>query len=115
MKADGETQRRGDGEWGSEPFRLRACSLLLPVPPSPLLPVCFHPCLCRHLPRTRSVNEPGTILGRGRGRSGVGAGGGPNSAVTRKTRCVFGSSAIVRAPRRVVTLSRTVNLSGESS
>jgi hypothetical protein len=34
-------------------------------------------------PTTRTVNEPGTMLGRGRGWSGVGAGGGPNSAVTR--------------------------------
>ena len=55
------------------------------------------------------------MLGRGRGRSGVGAGGGPNSAVTRKTRCVFGSSVIVRAPLCVATLSTTVNFCGESS
>src|SRR5205085_1886774 len=68
-----------------------------------------------YLPTTRSVNEPGTMLGRGRGRSGVGAGGGPNSAVMRKILCFFGSSAIVRAPLCVGTFSRTVNLSGESS
>src|SRR5438874_8100386 len=68
-----------------------------------------------YLPTTRSVNEPGTMLGRGRGRSGVGAGGGPNSAVMRKTRCVFASSAIVRAPLCVGTFSTTLNLPGESS
>lgn len=32
---------------------------------------------------TKSINDPGTMLGRGRGLSGVGEGGGPNSAVTR--------------------------------
>jgi hypothetical protein len=42
-----------------------------------------------YLPKIRSVNEPGTIGGRGRGRSAVGAGVGPNSAVTINTRCVF--------------------------
>jgi len=45
----------------------------------------------------------------------VGAGGGPNSAVTSKTSCVRRSSAMVRAPRWVGTLATGLNFSGESS
>ena len=45
----------------------------------------------------------------------MGAGGGPNSAVTRNTRCVAGSSAIVRAPRCVGTSSTTRNFPEASS
>jgi hypothetical protein len=48
---------------------------------------------------TRMTNEPGTMLGRGRGVSAVGEGGGPNSAAGRKTVWVFSSSAIVFARR----------------
>ncbi len=36
-----------------------------------------------YLPTTRMVKLPGTMAGRGRGFSGVGAGRGPNSAVVR--------------------------------
>jgi hypothetical protein len=32
---------------------------------------------------TKSVNDPGTMLGRGRRLSGAGEGGGPNAPVTR--------------------------------
>src|SRR5437879_10453317 len=55
------------------------------------------------------------MLGRGRGRSGVGAGGGPKSAVTVNRRWLFSSSSMVRAPRFVGTFPTTVNLSGVSS
>jgi hypothetical protein len=34
-------------------------------------------------PNTSTTNEPGTMLGHGCGRSGVGGGGGPNFAVAR--------------------------------
>src|SRR5205807_7128405 len=68
-----------------------------------------------YLPTIKSVNDPGTTLGRGLGRSGVAGGGGPKSAVARKTLCVLVSTVIVRAPLCVGTLSTTLNLSGESS
>ena len=42
-----------------------------------------------YFPNTSRVNVPGTIGARGRGRSAVGAGIGPNSAVTTNTRCDF--------------------------
>ncbi len=57
---------------------------------------------------------PGTIVGRGRGCSLVGAGAGPNSAVTRKTWCVLGSSSMVRARGAVLTVSSTLYLSADS-
>ena len=60
------------------------------------------------------MNEPGTIAGRGRGCSVVGAGAGPYSAVTTKTWWVLGSSSIVRAPRAVGTVSTTAYLSADS-
>ena len=46
------------------------------------------------------VNVPGFTVGRR-----CPAAGGPSSAVGRKMRCVFGSSAMVRAPFCVVTFS----------
>ena len=72
-------------------------------------------CERSYFPTINKTNDPGTMLGRGCGRSGVGGGGGPNSAVTRKILCVFGSSVIVRAPLCVATFSMTLNLSAESS
>src|SRR5262245_10249445 len=64
---------------------------------------------------TRISNVPGSMGGRGRGRSAVGGGGSPNWAVAVKMRCVFGSSAMVRAPRWVWTGSSGRYLSGASS
>jgi len=57
---------------------------------------------------TSSLNVPGTMGGRGRGMSAVGAGAGPNSAVTVYTRWLTGSSAIVRARAAVGTFWSTV-------
>src|SRR2546421_2779476 len=68
-----------------------------------------------YLPKTSTTNESGRIVCRGCGCSGVGAGGGPNFAVTVKIWLVLGSSAMVRAPSWVGTFSATVNLPGESS
>ena len=56
---------------------------------------------------TSTVNVPGTIVGRGCGRSAVGSGGGPNDAVTTYTRPDLGSRAMVRAPRWVESVSAT--------
>src|SRR6267143_2126172 len=61
-----------------------------------------------YLPKMSSVNVFGICVGRGRGFSGVAAGGGPKSDVPV-------SSVIVRAPRCVEIVSTTVYLSGESS
>src|SRR5205814_7493265 len=60
-------------------------------------------------------NVSGRIDGRGRGRSGVGAGGGPNCAVGTNTSPVFSSTAIVRAPRAVGTVSEMLYSLGETS
>jgi hypothetical protein len=53
----------------------------------------------------------------GTSRSGLVCGGGFSTrssfAVTRKTSCVFGSSAMVGAPSSVVTFLTTLNFSGE--
>ena len=68
----------------------------------------------RYFPNSRTMNEPGTTVGRGRGCSAVGAGAGPYSAVTTKTWWVLGSSSMVRAPRAVGTVSTTVYLSADS-
>ena len=68
-----------------------------------------------YFPTTSTTKLPGTMLGRGRGTSAVGAGRGPNCAVDRKTRWVLGSRASVRAPAWVGTFSTTRNESGESS
>src|SRR5712671_533695 len=68
-----------------------------------------------HLPMTRTTKLSGTIERRGCGLSAVAAGGGPNFAVTTNTLCVLESSAIVRAPCCVGTLSAKMNLSGDSS
>src|ERR1700693_3905501 len=68
-----------------------------------------------YLPTTRTTKLSGRIGGRGRGLSAVGAGLGPNCAVTTNTLCVLGSSARVRAPFWVDTFSATLNLSLESS
>src|SRR5579863_2563115 len=57
-----------------------------------------------YLPTTSTTKESGKIGGRGCGCCSVAAGGGPNFAVTRKIWCVFGSTAMVRAPRCVGTL-----------
>src|SRR6266581_5608714 len=62
-----------------------------------------------------SVNVPGTCVGRGRGFSGVAAGGGPNSEVTVYILWLPVSNVMVRAPRCVEIVSTTVYLSGESS
>jgi len=66
----------------------------------PLCPSCLscEKLLCYfNLPTTRTTKLSGRTVRRGRGLSAVGAGGGPNFAVTRKTLWVFESSAIVRA------------------
>src|SRR6185437_3247390 len=70
----------------------------------------------RQRSRMRSVNESGSIGGRRRGFCAVdSAGGGPNFADTVNTRWFCWSISIVRAPRIVVSVSTTLNLSGESS
>src|SRR6202453_2218974 len=68
-----------------------------------------------YLPNINTTNESFTIDGRGCALSGVAAGAGPKSAVTRKTSCVLGSSAMVRACACVGTSSTTEYLAGESS
>src|ERR1700674_5675392 len=69
----------------------------------------------RYLPTTRTTKLSGKIVRRGCGFSVVAAGGGTNFAVTTNTLWVFESSARVRAPGSVLTLSATLNLSGDSS
>ena len=54
-----------------------------------------------YFPNTSKVKVLGTIGGLGRGWAAVGAGAVPNSAVTKYTRWVLTSSAMVRAPRWV--------------
>jgi len=68
-----------------------------------------------HLVKTRTTKLSGTMLRRGWGLSAVAAGGGPNFAVTHIHIVVLESSAMVRAPACVGTLSTTLNFSGESS
>src|SRR5260370_967787 len=68
-----------------------------------------------HLPTTSTTKLSERIGGRGCGLSAVGAGLGPNCAVTTNTLCVLESNARVLAPRCVVTFSATLNLSGDSS
>ena len=68
-----------------------------------------------YFPKIKTTNESFTIVGRGRPLSGVAAGAGAKSAVTKKTSCVLGSSAMVRACACVGTSSTTEYLSGESS
>ena len=63
----------------------------------------------------RIQNVSGKTGGRDRGRSGVGAGAGPNSAAGRYNVCVLGSIVIVRAPIWVFTVSNTENFEGDSS
>jgi len=60
-----------------------------------------------HEPTTSTVKLSGTIAGRGCGCSDVAAGVAPNSAAGRNSRCVFASSAIVRALFCVATVSTT--------
>ncbi len=60
-----------------------------------------------HFPIAITSKLPGTIVGRGCGCSAVGAGRGPNSAVTTYSRCPSGSIAMVRAPRFVGRFSTT--------
>src|ERR1700722_5273165 len=67
-----------------------------------------------YFPTTSTTKLSGAIDRRGRGSSGVAAGGGPNFAVTTKMLCVLASSARVRAPGCVGTFSSTLNLSGDS-
>src|SRR6266496_163624 len=50
----------------------------------------------------------------GAGAPAAGAGAGPRSGWNRYTLCVTGSTAIVFAPAKVVTVSTTVYLSAES-
>src|SRR5579864_1505655 len=68
-----------------------------------------------YFPTTSTSKVSGSTGGRGRGSCAVGAGFGPNFAVTRYTLCVFLSSAMVRARGSVGTFCTTLNLSGESS
>src|ERR1700688_2170084 len=71
---------------------------------------------CRfYLPKISRVKVSGIIGGRGLGCSGVAAGVGPKSALTRYRLWLDVSSSMVRAPRCVVMVSTTLNLSGESS
>src|SRR5262249_61421300 len=79
-----------------------------PVPPGALdAGPGSQPAFCT----TRMTNDPGTMLGRGRGCSAVGEGGGPYFAVGRNIERVFSSRAIVRAPRSVSTVWTTSYLS----
>src|SRR3954463_2723271 len=64
---------------------------------------------------TSTTKVFGSVVGHGCGLDAVGAGGGPNWAVTTKTLCVLASSAMVRAPFWVFTFSATMNLLGDSS
>src|SRR5580704_6370196 len=75
----------------------------------------FEVACYRYFPTTSTTKLSGRIDRRGCGLSAVGAGGGPNFAVTTKMLCVFASSARVRAPCCVGTFSATLNFSGDSS
>src|ERR1700722_6229222 len=55
-----------------------------------------------YFPTTSTTKLSGAIDRRGRGSSGVAAGGGPNFAVTTKMLCVLASSARARLRRDVL-------------
>src|SRR5262249_53875695 len=62
-------------------------------------------CCPFHLPKTRTRNVPGMNAPRGLGTCAVGGGGGARSDNGRKIRLVFRSSAMLRAPGAVCTVS----------
>jgi hypothetical protein len=70
--------------------------------------------LAGHMPKTRRRKVPGMTLPRGFGVSAVGGGGGARSNNGKNILFVFGSSAMLRAPGAVFTVSRTLYLSGDS-
>ena len=58
--------------------------------------------------RTRMEKLPDTIFGRERGWPSAAGGAGSYSATGRKSLCVLGSRAMVRAPAWVLTVSTTL-------